>query len=122
MAKFNVTHKSLMLNYADIIRMQIIMHCFSNKISLSSMEIDCLVVLCAYGHMQISNFCKLSVEKGVFKTPQTVRNFLTKAENLKLIKKVGTTKKEIMLNEGLNIQKNGNIMLEYKMYYVAQKE
>lgn len=122
MAKFNVVHKKMLLKYADIIRMQILMYCFSNNVNLSKSEIDCLVVLCAYGTMNLSSFCKVAVERGVFKSPQTVRNFLTKAESLNLINKIGASKKDICLNDELNLQKRGNILLDYKMYYVTKEK
>ncbi len=119
MAKANLVQKKVKLGYRDIIQYQIITHCFMEKIKLSDNELECLTLLGAYGNTELSVFCKSAVTEKVFKTPQTVRNFLTKAYKLNLVSKEGNNKKQISLNEQLKVQASGNIILDFKMIYIV---
>ena len=87
-----------------------------NDIQLSSNELDCLTLLGAYGEHELSEFCNVAVEENIFKTSQTVRNFLTKASKLKMV-----DKKKISLIEKLGIQSKGNIILDFKIIYVTHE-
>ena len=122
MAKANLVSKKVKTGYRDIIEYQLITHCFMKDIKLSNNELNCLTLLGAYDEYELAEFCNSAVQEKIFKTPQTVRNFLTKACKLNLVIKEGTNKKIIKLNESLNVQTKGNIVLDYKMYYVATQE
>ena len=121
MAQANLVSKKIKMGHRDIIKYQLITHCFMNDIQLSSNELDCLTLLGAYGEHELSEFCNAAVEESIFKTSQTVRNFLTKASKLKMVDKDGTNKKKISLIEKLGIQSKGNIILDFKIVYVTQE-
>jgi hypothetical protein len=123
MAKANLVQKKVPMSQRDIIKYQLITYCFMKDIQLSNNELDCLTLLGAFGEFELSEFCNVAVEEKIFKTAQTVRNFLTKAANkkLNLVKKEGTNKKKIYLNKELDIQTEGNIILDFKIFYVTQK-
>jgi hypothetical protein len=119
MAKANLVKKKVKMGYRDIIQYQLLTHCFMESIKLSSNELECLTLLGAYGDYELSEFCKSAVIEKIFKTPQTVRNFLTKAYKLKLIDKEGTNKKKISLNKSLQVQTSGTIVLDFKIFHLA---
>ena len=122
MAKASLVNKKARMGHRDIIKYQLITYCFMKEIQLSNNELDCLALLGAYGEYELSNFCNIAVEEGIFKTAQTVRNFLTKACKQKLVYKKGTNKKKIFLVEDLEIQTKGNIILNFQIFYVTQEQ
>lgn len=120
MAQVNLVEKKIQMGYQDIIRYQLITQCFIERMPISDSELKCLTLLGIEGESELAEFCTMAVDKGVFKTPQTVRNFLTKAEkSLGLVVKTGTSRKKILLNPDLKIQTAGNILLNYKILYIA---
>ena len=121
MAKVNLVQKKARMGQREIIKYQLLTHCFLNDVQLSNNELDCLTLLGLYAESELAEFCKIAVDENIFKHSQTVRNFLTKAGQLKLILKQGTMKKIILLNPDLKIQATGNILLDYKMVYAAQE-
>jgi len=122
MAQANLVQKKVRMGHRDIIKYQLVTHCFINDIQLSSNELDCLALLGAYGEHELSDFCNVTVTEKIFKTAQTVRNFLTKAGKAKLVHKDGTNKKRISLIDDLKIQTKGNIVLDFKVVYVTESE
>lgn len=123
MAKANLVEKRVQMGHRDIIKYQLITQCFINQTQLSDSELDCLTLLGAYGECELADFCNSAVDEGIFKTPQTVRNFLTKAEKKgKLILKKGGSRKKIQLNPNLKVQTIGTIVLDYKIVHVATQE
>jgi hypothetical protein len=65
---------------------------------------------------------KIYLKKEIFKSAQSCRNALTKAEKKKLIVKNGSNKKTISINTSMNIQTEGSILLDYKILGVEAKE
>lgn len=122
MAKLNLVKKRLQMGHRDVVKFQVLTYCFMRDIQLSNNELDCLTLLGVYGEYELSEFCNAVVEERIFKTPQTVRNFLTKATNLRLVNKNGTNKKKISLKEDMKIQTKGNIILDYKVIYVTKEQ
>lgn len=98
----------------DVIRFQLVTHCFLKKIPLSESDIDCLAHLGVEGERELTEFCDKMAMQRVFKSAQTVRNAVTKAEKFQLINKYGKNRKKILLNPELNIQTEGPILLDYK--------
>jgi len=121
MAKANLVEKRVQMGHRDIIKYQLLTYCFMQDIRLSNNELDCLTLLGAYGEHGLSEFCKVTVEENIFKTAQTVRDFLTKAGDLKIVHKRGTNKKKISLSDKLEIQTKGNIVLDFKLVYATQE-
>lgn len=122
MAQANLVQKQVRMGHRDIIKYQLVTHCFINDIQLSNNELDCLALLGAYGEHELSEFCSIAVTEEIFKTAQTVRNFLNKAGKVKLVHKDTTNKKNISLVKGLSIQTEGNIILDIKVVYVTQEQ
>ena len=122
MAQANLVEKKVRLGHRDIIKFQLITQCFIKNLKLSDSELNCLTLLGAYGQCELSDFCNTTVTESIFKTSQTVRNFLTKAEKNNLVNKEGTSRKKISLNPELKVQTDGNIILDYKLFYVTQKQ
>ena len=98
MAKLHLVEKKVRMNKEDIIRYQIITHCYINHISLSTTDVDCLVSLGTYGVIELTDFCKkvadarLDEKLQEWKTdmskkrpeasPQTIRNSVFKLEKM----------------------------------------
>jgi len=122
MAEANVVHKSVRMGHRDIIKYQLLTHCFMKDVQLSGSELDCLTLLGALGESELAEFCNTAVDEKIFKTSQTVRNFLTKACKAKIVLKEGTNKKKISLDKELNIQTKGNIVLDFKIVYVTKEQ
>jgi hypothetical protein len=93
-------------------------HCFAKKTVLSNAETECLALLGFTGQQDLSEFCNLVVESEIFKTPQSVRNFVGRAEKHGFLNKSGTSRKKIELSPEINILTEGNILLNYKVIYV----
>jgi hypothetical protein len=66
--------------------------------------------------IELTDFCydASSEEEPIFKSPQTVRNSVNKAEKNNLVIKDASNKKLIKLNPDLKIQTEGTILLDYK--------
>src|SRR6218665_2985951 len=114
MATVNQQSKKSKMDTWNIIKYQILTHCFLEKISVSDSDLQCLVLLSLRGESELTTFCTEVYNKNIFKSPQTVRNALSKAEKKKLIIKQGKSKKKIIINPSINIQTKGNILLDYK--------
>ena len=122
MAKAKLIQKKVVMSNRDIIKYQLLTHCFTRQIRLSNSELDCITLLAALGEIELSQFCNITVDEKIFKTAQTVRNFLTKASKINLVNKKGTNKKKILLHKDLQVETKGNIILDYKMYHVTQEQ
>jgi hypothetical protein len=122
MAKARIINKQVPMSMFDIIRYQINMHCFSNKIRLSPAQQDCLALLGLYGEMFISDFCEETVNKEIFGNVQTARNFMVKCIKDDLVVRSGMGNKVISLNKNLEILTDGTILLNLKVYHHATNE
>ena len=122
MAKVNLVNKQVQLGIEEIIRFQIITHCYINHITLSELDVDCLSFLGVVGKVELTDFCKHMAERRLNKklsawksktrrpeaSPQTIRNILIKAEKAN--------------HPDLKIQTAGNIMLNYKFICLDTQE
>jgi hypothetical protein len=116
MALVNQVQKRVKMPKWDIVKFQILTHCYINRITMSESDLDCLTLLSFNQPIELSNFCldASAEEDWIFKSPQTVRNSINKSEKTGLIIKDPTNKKVIMLNPALKIQTEGVILLDYK--------
>jgi hypothetical protein len=116
MALVNQVQKRVKMPKWDIVKFQILTHCYINHISVSESDLDCLTLLSFNAPIELTNFCydASSEEEWIFKSPQTVRNCINKAEKNNLVVKDSTNKKIIMINPDLKIQTEGTILLDYK--------
>ena len=69
----------------NMVKLQLYLHLFFNRISLTDSELDCATYLALLGYD--NQFFKRIVEKGVFKSEQSARNCMSKLKNAKLIVK-----------------------------------
>ena len=122
MAKFNVVDKKVVTNLQDIVKYQIIVHCYVNRIPVTESDLDCLTILAILGESDLTEFCLLVTEKRIFKSTQSVRNCLVKLEKNNLISKEGKTKKKITLSSVMKIQTSGNILINHKFIHVGTQE
>ena len=116
MALVNQVQKRVKMPKWDIVKFQILTHCYINHITMSDSDLDCLTLLSFNQPIELSNFCydASSEEEWIFKSPQTVRNSINKSEKTGLIVKDSNNKKIIRLNPTLKIQIEGTILLDFK--------
>jgi hypothetical protein len=124
MALVNQVQKRVKMPKWDIVKYQILTHCYINRIAMSESDLNCLTLLSFNEPIELTHFCydASSEEDWIFKSPQTVRNCINKAEKNKLIIKDSGNKKLIMLNPELKIQTSGTILLDYKFLANDTKE
>jgi hypothetical protein len=124
MALVNQVQKRVRMPKWDIVKFQILTHCYINRVTMSDSDLDCLTLLSFNQPIELSNFCldASSEEDWIFKSPQTVRNSINKSEKTGLIVKDSTNKKIIMLNPNLKIQTEGTILLDFKFLGNDTKE
>lgn len=135
MAKVNLVTKRVTMDNWNIIKFQLVTHCYIQGLALSESELNCLTLLGINKEAELAEFCNAScaedqrdkepslVHKShIFKNPQTVRNCLTKLEKMGLITKEGKNRKKITLSDSLKIQVTGNILLDYKIVYVEPEK
>ncbi len=120
MSKVKVVDKKVSMGLSQLIKYQIMTYCFIEKFQLSEADLNCLTLLGAKGHSDITDFCNLAAVEHVFKTPQTVRNCIVKLEKMKLVTR-DLSKKVISLSPAMQIQTLGNIVLDYKLYHLDTK-
>jgi len=113
MALVNQVQKRVKMPKWDIVKFQILTHCYINRIAMSESDLNCLTLLSFNQPIGLNDFCydASSEESWIFKTPQTVRNCINKAEKNKLVIK---NKKLINLNPELKVQTEGTLLLDYK--------
>jgi len=112
MAVVKQVQKKVIMSKRDIIKYQLLTHCYINKITVSNSDLDCMTLLCTSGPIELAHFCyDASEEHKIFKSQQTVRNCINKCIKNKLIKK---TKKIISIHKNVNVETSGTIFLDYK--------
>lgn len=116
MAIVNQVQKRVRMPKWDIVKFQIMTYCFINRISINESDLNCLTLLSFNEPIQLTDFCyDASSEEGwIFKSPQTVRNAINKAEKQGLVVKDTKNKKMISLNSSIKIQTEGTVLLDYK--------
>ena len=115
MAVVNQVQKRVVMSKKDIIKYQILTHCYINNIIVSNSELECLTLLSKAGPIELTDFCyDASEEHKIFKSSQTVRNCINKSEKNKLVIKNKKNKKIISLSTALKIQTDGSVLLDYK--------
>jgi len=116
MALVNQVQKRVKMPKWDIVKFQILTHCYVNHITMSDSDLNCLTLLSFNQPIELTHFCydASAEDEKIFKSSQTVRNSLNKSEKNNLIIKDNSNKKLIMLNPILKIQTQGKILLDYK--------
>jgi len=116
MALVNQVQKRVKMPKWDVVKFQILTHCYINHITMSESDLNCLTLLSFNQPIELTHFCydASAEEEWIFKSPQTVRNSINKAEKNGLVIKDSVNKKQILLNPNLQIQTEGTILLDYK--------
>jgi len=122
MAIVNQVDKRVKMNKWEIVKYQILTHCYLNKINVSEADLNCLTYLALEGDQELTSFCAKAHTKDIFSSIQSVRNCLTKAEKKNLIKKEGKNKKRIFINPDIKVFSKGSILLDFKFLSVEPKE
>ena len=104
------------------IKYQIVTYCFFNGITISKSDLEFLAILAKNPNIEISKFCNLLTDLTIFKSSQSARNAISKAEKKLLINKKGNNKKTIKLNKYINVQSKGLVLLDYKILGSESKE
>jgi hypothetical protein len=112
----------LKIDIDSTIKYQIITFCFFKNISINNSDLEFLSVLAKNPKMEISKFCILLTELHIFKSTQSARNAISKAAKKNLVVKKGHNKKTIVLNKIINVQKDGLVLLDYKILGSESKE
>jgi hypothetical protein len=105
MALVNQVQKRVKMSKWNVVKFQILTHCYIKKILLSDSDLNCLTLLSFNEPIELTSFCydASSEEDPIFKSPQTVRNCINKAEKNNLVIKDIENKKLIKLNTDLKI-------------------
>ena len=122
MAIVNKVDIKVKMSKDEVIKYQILTHCFLNNLLISNSDLNCLCELAKEGEVELTSFCSLISDKKIFKSSQSCRNALAKAEKKNLIIKKGSNKKTIVINPDMNIQTEGTILLDSKILGVETKE
>jgi len=99
----------------DTIAYQILSHCFFNNIHISNTDLKLLTKLAKQSGVELTKFCIYLTDNDIFKSNQSARNAITKAEKKGLVVKNGINKKTINLNSDMNVQIEGIVLLDYKI-------
>jgi len=121
MALVNKVEQKAKVSIDAVIQFQIVTYCFFNDIQISSADLKCLAQLAKQGEVELTLFCNDVTDMGIFKSPQSARNAITKANKKNLVIKNGYNKKKISLNKVLNVQTEGNVFLDYKILGIESK-
>jgi hypothetical protein len=122
MALVNRVDKRVRMDKQGIVKYQLLTHCFLNGIQISDSDLECLTALGIAGERELTEFCSYVAEQNIFKTPQSARNAITKAEKKRLLVKIGKNRKTIRLNDDIKLQTEGTVLLDYKFVSVESQE
>lgn len=112
--------KIIKFSKSEIIRYQLMHHCFVKNIKISETELKCLALLGEVGQIRLSEFGKIAAAKGILGSSIAVTSCLSKIERSGLFLKKNNGKKIIFLNPELKIQSEGNIIIDLKLIKVEQ--
>lgn len=122
MAIVNKVDQKAKVDINTTIQYQIVTYCFFNDVQISNADLKCLAELAKQGEVELTLFCNDVTDMGIFKSPQSARNAITKASKKQLVIKRGKNKKKIFLNKEMNVQTSGNVLLDYKILGIEAQE
>ena len=124
MALVNQVQKKVVMPKWDLVKFQILTHCYINRITVSESDLNCLTLLSFNQPAELTEFCydASSEESWIFKSPQTVRNSINKSEKSGIVVKDPENKKRVMINPALKILTEGSVLLDYKFFANGTQE
>ena len=120
MAIVNRLEQKAHLDKGEIIKFQLLIHCFFKNINLTTHEMECLCLLAQDREADLNGFCRFVAKNELYASAQSVRNVLNKLERIGLIHKTGKKNKRIRLSSEIPMQTEGNILLEYKFAHIHE--
>ena len=78
MAEINYIQKKGEMSLNDIVKLQILLHCHLNEITISESDLECLTLLGIEGETNLTDFCFFAASEEIFSYYQSVRNSLNK--------------------------------------------
>ena len=120
--RVNKVDKKVRMSKDGVIKYQILTFCFLNDVQISASDLSCLTELAKLGDHELTSFCKLVSDKQIFKSAQSARNAITKAEKKDLVNKIGNNRKSICISDSMDIQTEGTIFLDYKFLGIEPQE
>ena len=121
MALVNKVEQKAKVTIDATIEYQIVTYCFFNDVQISNADLKCLAALAKQKEIELTIFCNNVTDMGIFKSPQSARNAISKASKKNLVIKDGTNKKKISINPIINVQTEGNVLLDYKILGLESK-
>jgi len=101
----------------QIVKFQLLTHCYINHIELTPSELDSLTLLGLLGECKTATFCEEAVDKGIFGNPQAARNCLMRiSRKTELLKKTEGYNSTVNIHPVVKVQASGNIMLDFKFF------
>jgi hypothetical protein len=122
MAIVNKVNFKLQTDIDTCIKYQILTYCFFENILISNSDLKFLMELSKNNKIELTQFCTTLVDMEIFKSPQSARNAITKAEKKQLLTKDGINKKTISISKVINVQAKGLVLLDYKILGSESKE
>jgi len=122
MALVNQVTKKVKMSLTSVVKYQILTYCYLNDINVTNSDLDCLTLLALEGETELTEFCNLGYDNDIFKSPQSVRNAITKAEKKGLVVKHGDGRKVIEISPEMSVQTTPPILLDFKFAAVESKE
>lgn len=122
MAVVNQIEKKIMMDGWDVVKYQILTHCYISKVQISEADLNCLTFLALAGEQELTSFCSKVNQQNIFSSAQSARNCITKCEKKNLLVKEGKNKKKISIHPNMKVLTSGNILLNFKILSLASKE
>ena len=122
MAVVNQIEKKAVMSNWEVIKYQLLTHCYMNKIQISEADLNCLTYLALEGEQELTSFCLKVFDKKIFSSSQSARNCLAKCEKKLLLIKEGKNKKKIYIHPDVKLISSGNILLNFKILSLASQE
>jgi predicted transcriptional regulator len=110
-----VTKKVKVESQFKMVKLQFLLHCYFTDVNLSDADLDCLTTVAIHGYSKES--INKVIDKGIFKSAQTVRNCIAKLTHLGLLVKVQRSGRKI--NPELSIGIDDTIVLDAKIANLA---
>ena len=119
MAVVNQIEKKIVMTTWDVVKYQILTHCYISNTPVSEADLNCLTFLALEGEQELTSFCNKVNDKSIFSSSQSARNSIAKCEKKNLITKEGKNKKRIKIHPDIKIVSSGNILLNFKVLSLA---
>lgn len=105
------------LSLIDMIKFQITVYCFNNKLRISPAQLDTLAHLAYVGEINISDFCAEVVTEDIFTNTQTVRNFILQCVKNGQVLRSGIGNKLISLKDDVCAMREGTMVLKLTLFH-----